>query len=45
VGTSEGKRLLAKPICGKADNIQTDLEGLGFLDEWGGGILGWIHLA
>jgi hypothetical protein len=32
VGTSEGRRLLAKPMCGKAYNIQTDLEGIGFLD-------------
>ena len=42
-GTSEGKRLLGKPMCRWADNIEIDL-----VDMWqwqgGGGFLGWIHL-
>jgi len=45
VVTSEGKRLLGKPMCRKADSIKSDLENKGWLGGWGGGFLGWIHPA
>jgi hypothetical protein len=45
LGTTEGKRLLAKPMCGKADKIQIDLEDIGLWGGFGGSFLGWIHLV
>jgi hypothetical protein len=39
IGKSEGKRPLGRPICRWEDNIEIDLEEVGW------GIMDWVHLA